>query len=68
VQFHPLSEATRRELAHGGLDPDAVAALDAATLTAGMPVEVAIRTGERRAGDYFLEPILRHLGRALRDE
>ena len=27
MQFHPLSEATRRELAHGGLDPDAVAAL-----------------------------------------
>ncbi|MGD9703215.1 MAG: carboxylating nicotinate-nucleotide diphosphorylase [Acidimicrobiia bacterium] len=26
-QFHPLSEATRRELAQGGLDPDAVAAL-----------------------------------------
>ena len=27
MQFHPLSEATRRELAHGGLDSDAVAAL-----------------------------------------
>ena len=37
-------------------------------LTAGMPVEVAIQTGERRAGDYMLEPILRHLRRAMRDE
>jgi nicotinate-nucleotide pyrophosphorylase (carboxylating) len=27
VEFHPLSESTRRELARGGLDPDAVAAL-----------------------------------------
>ena len=37
-------------------------------LTAGMPVEVAIQTGERRAGDYMLEPILRHLRKAMRDE
>ena len=38
------------------------------TLTAGMPVEVAIQTGERRAGDYFLEPLTRSFGRALREE
>ncbi|GGF65936.1 HlyD family type I secretion periplasmic adaptor subunit [Paracoccus acridae] len=37
-------------------------------LTAGMPVELAIQTGERRAGDYLLEPILRHLRKAMRDE
>ena len=37
-------------------------------LTAGMPVEVAVQTGERRAGDYMLEPILRHLRKAMRDE
>lgn len=42
--------------------------MDEVTLTPGMPVEVAIRTGERRAADYFLEPILRHFGRALREE
>ena len=30
--------------------------------------EVAIQTGERRAGDYLLEPILRHLRKAMRDE
>ncbi len=51
-----------------GLDPAGVAALGDAALTAGMPVEAAIRTGERRAGDYFLEPILRHFDRALREE
>jgi HlyD family secretion protein len=50
------------------LDPAGVAGLGGAALTAGMPVEVAIRTGERRAGDYLLEPILRHLGRAMREE
>lgn len=38
------------------------------TLVVGMPVEVAIQTGERRAGDYLLEPIFRHLRRAMRDE
>lgn len=37
-------------------------------LTAGMPVEVAVQTGERRAGDYMLEPILRHFRKAMRDE
>jgi HlyD family secretion protein len=51
-----------------GLDPAAVDALDGVALTAGMPVEVAITTGERRAGDYLLEPITRHLGRAMREE
>ncbi len=50
------------------LDTSTLAGLDHVSLTAGMPVEVAIRTGERRAGDYFLEPILRHFGRALREE
>lgn len=55
---------------------EARVALDAAdlehkpdiALTAGMPVEVAIQTGERRAGDYMLEPILRHLRKAMQDE
>lgn len=50
------------------LDPSTLRGLDQVTLTPGMPVEVAIRTGERRAADYFLEPILRHFGRALREE
>ncbi len=51
------------------LDPADIATLASdVTLTAGMPVEVAIQTGARRAGDYFLEPLLRHFGRALREE
>lgn len=37
-------------------------------LSPGMPVEVAVQTGERRAGDYLLEPLLRHLRKAMRDE
>ena len=40
----------------------------AVALTAGMPVEVAIQTRERRAGDYFLEPLTRSFNRALREE
>lgn len=50
------------------LDPAALDAMPDLSLTAGMPAEVAIRTGERRAGDYFLEPILRHMRRAFREE
>jgi len=50
------------------LDPESVAALDGVLLTAGMPVEVSLTIGERRAGDYLLEPILRHFRRAFREE
>ena len=50
------------------LDRAALAARPDVTLTSGMPVEVAIQTGERRAGDYFLEPIVRRFGRAMREE
>jgi HlyD family secretion protein len=50
------------------LDPRGLAHFPDVTLTAGMPVEVAIQTGERRAGDYFLEPLTRSFGRALREE
>lgn len=50
------------------IDPASVAALPDVHLTAGMPVEVAIQTGERRAGDYILSPILRRLGNAFTEE
>ena len=50
------------------LDPESLARMPGVTLAAGMPVEVSIQTGERRAGDYFVEPLFRHLGRALREE
>lgn len=50
------------------LDEDDLDALPDIDLSPGMPVEVAIQTGERRAGDYMLEPILRHFRRAMREE
>jgi len=50
------------------LREDSLADLDGVFLTAGMPVEVTLTIGERRAGDYLLEPILRHLRRAFREE
>lgn len=37
-------------------------------LKAGMPAEVMIRTGERTALDYVLEPLQRAMGRALNEE
>ena len=50
------------------LDPASLAELPGIALTAGMPVEVAIETGERRAGDYILAPLLRRFDHALREE
>jgi HlyD family secretion protein len=50
------------------LDASALADLANVTPTAGMPVEVSLTIGKRRAGDYFVEPLLRRLGRALREE
>lgn len=61
-------DGTRYFEARVTLDPAALQERPEIAVTAGMPVEVAIRTGERRAGDYLLEPILRHLRRAMRDE
>jgi HlyD family secretion protein len=50
------------------VDPEDLKGLDGVALVAGMPVEVSIRTGERRAGEYLLEPLLRHMRRAFREE
>lgn len=50
------------------LDPDSIADMNGKILTAGMPVEVTLSMGARRAGDYLLEPILRHLRRTFREE
>ncbi|HEY0276429.1 MAG TPA: HlyD family type I secretion periplasmic adaptor subunit, partial [Paenirhodobacter sp.] len=49
------------------LDPGDITA-QGLSLGAGMPVEVSIRTGERRAADYLLGPFLRHMGRAMHEE
>lgn len=50
------------------LDAEAVLNLANAQIVSGMPVEVMIKTGTRRAGDYFLEPLLRHMRRAMVEE
>lgn len=63
----PQDGATYFE-ARVAIDPEGLDGLADAQLVAGMPVEVSIRTGERRAGEYLLEPLLRHMRRALREE
>lgn len=50
------------------IDAAALDALIDVTPVAGMPVEVSLTIGERRAGSYFVEPLLRQLGRAMREE
>ena len=50
------------------IDPASLAKLSDVSLVPGMPVDVAIQIGERRAGEYFLEPILRHLRGAFNEE
>jgi HlyD family secretion protein len=50
------------------LDPDSLAGQPDTRLVAGMPAQVAIRVGERRAGEYILEPLLRAMRPAFREE
>lgn len=61
-------DGTRYFEARVRLDAASLARHPDVALSAGMPVEVAIQTGERRAGDYLLEPLFRHMRRAMRDE
>lgn len=50
------------------LDPDSLAAQSDVALVAGMPAQVAIEVGERRAGEYIVEPFLRYMRGAFREE
>ncbi|MGP3698420.1 HlyD family type I secretion periplasmic adaptor subunit [Rhodobacter sp. NSM] len=62
-------DATTYFEAQVALDPESLEEQPSwVRLGAGMPVEVSISTGERRAGDYLLEPILRHLRGAMHDQ
>jgi HlyD family secretion protein len=49
------------------IDPASLAKLPEITLSPGMPLEVAVVTGERRAVDYFLSPITDRLRRSFRE-
>ncbi|HET6520991.1 MAG TPA: HlyD family type I secretion periplasmic adaptor subunit [Geminicoccaceae bacterium] len=55
-------------LARVRLAAGALAGLQGVHLTPGMPAEVMIVTGERRALDYFLGPLADHLRRAFRED
>ena len=48
-------------------DPQAIAALEV-TLLPGMPVEVFLRTGDRRPLAYLVQPMAVYFNRALREE
>lgn len=61
-------DGTRYFEARIAVDPESLASQDGISLVPGMPVEVAIQIGERRAGEYFLEPLFRHFRRAFREE
>jgi HlyD family secretion protein len=55
-------------LARAEIDASALAKLKNVSLYPGMPAEVLIIGGERKAIDYFLSPITRSLDRAFREE
>lgn len=55
-------------LARAEIDASALARLKNVNLYPGMPAEVLIIGGERKAIDYFLSPITRSLDRAFREE
>ena len=50
------------------VDASTVSALKEITLQPGMPAEVMIVTGERRAMDYFLAPLRDRMRRAFREQ
>ena len=55
-------------LARAELDEGALVALDQVALAPGMPAEVLIVGGERRALDYLISPLTDNLRRALRED
>lgn len=55
-------------LARAEIDGEALAGLKGVTLYPGMPAEVLIIGGERKAIDYFISPITRSLERAFRED
>ena len=55
-------------LARAEIDPGAMAELEDVSLYPGMPADVLIIGGERKAIDYFISPITRSLDRAFREE
>ncbi|MDA0991049.1 MAG: HlyD family type I secretion periplasmic adaptor subunit [Verrucomicrobia bacterium] len=50
------------------VDAEELAALDGVKLQPGMPAEVMIVTGERRAIDYFIAPLSDRMRRAFREQ
>jgi len=65
-----VDEATGQPyfLARVAVNPEELAALEGqVTLTAGMPAEVYILTGERTAFEYLMEPIIQSFRRAFRE-
>jgi HlyD family type I secretion membrane fusion protein len=51
-----------------GIDAEELAKLEGIHLSAGMPVEVFIRAGERSMLDYLLQPVADSLRRAFRED
>jgi multidrug efflux pump subunit AcrA (membrane-fusion protein) len=50
------------------VDAEALADLEGVKLQPGMPAEIMIVTGERRAIDYFLGPLSDRMRRAFREQ
>ena len=50
------------------LSPQSLAQIEEIELYPGMPSEVVIATGQRRAIDYFLSPLTTSMRRAFREE
>ena len=54
-------------LVRAELDPDALGLLEGASLAPGMPAELLVLQGERRAIDFLLSPLLDGMHRAMRE-
>lgn len=61
-------DGTRYFLARVKPSADALARLRGVTLSPGMPADVMIVTGERKAFEYFIEPLRQRMRHAFRED
>lgn len=63
----PMSGGRNYFLAHIEIDKESLKKLEGKQLTAGMPVDTYIQTGERTAWEYLMDPVISSFEQAFRE-